>query len=719
MIIKVMHKEGTLALRIRRRAGMLLAGAGLLSLAAALPAAADEADPVTISGVLVVGQRQQGYEVETTATATKTDTPLRDVPQAVTVITDDVIRDLSMRSMADVVRYVPGVAMGQGEGHRDAPTIRGQSTTADFFIDGVRDDVQYFRDLYNVERVEVLKGPNAMIFGRGGGGGVINRVTRQADWSEVREALVEGGAYGYARATIDLGQPFTAALAGRLTAMYENSDSFRDFVHVERWGVNPTLSWKPNDRLWVGLAYEHFDDDRTVDRGLPSFNGRPAPAERDSFFGDPDQSYATTTVDFLRGTMLYSAPNGVSVRNHTHFAGYAKFYQNVYAGGAAFADPATGELRAPIAAYNNDTQRRNLFNQTDITFRLTTGAVKHTLLVGAELGRQDTENFRQTGFFATPLTVPLSSPTVFGAPVVFAQAPTDGDNRTDATVAAVYVQDQLEITPWLQLVGGLRFNAFDVDFHDNRTGADRGRRDDLLSPRLGVVMKPREPLSFYASYSVSYLPSSGDQFATLDATTETLEPEEFVNYEVGAKWDLRPGLSLTAALYQLERTNTRFTAPSGVTLQTGASRSRGFELALAGRLTEAWEVIGGSAWQDAETTAATGTSPTSIVPAGRVLPLTPRHSFSLWNKYQFTPRWAAGLGVIHQEEMFASTSNTVELPSFTRIDAALYWAVTPNLEAQVNLENLFDETYFPTSHGDNNILPGSPRAVRVSLTSRF
>lgn len=699
---------------VRRRICLMVTS--LLALGFTARADEMEADQsVTVSPLVVTGERVQTYTIEGTVTATKTDTPLRDVPQAVSVITDQVIADLSMRSMADVVRYVPGVTMGQGEGHRDAPTIRGQSTTADFFVDGARDDVQYFRDLYNVERVEVLKGPNAMIFGRGGGGGVINRVTKQADWSEVREATLEAGSYGHARGELDLNRQFSEALAGRLTAMAESSDSYRDFVGVERWGVNPTLSWKPSERLSLGLGYEHFDDDRTVDRGIPSFHGRPAPAGRSDFFGDPDQSYATTTVDTLSGTISYAVSKGVSVRNHTRLADYSKFYQNVYPGGSAFSDAATGGLRAPIAAYNNDTQRRNLFNQTDVVARFGAGPVRHTLLAGLELGRQETANFRETGFFAAPLSVPFSAPTVFGVPIDFRQAPSDGDNRTTATVAAVYVQDQVEIGPRLRLIAGLRLEAFDLDFHDNRTGADLARRDELVSPRLGVVFKPAEAVSLYASYGVSYLPSSGDQFSSLTATSEALEPERFENLEIGAKWDLRPGLAFTAALYQLERTNTLSAAPAGgVVVQTGAQRGRGLELTLAGQLTERWQVIGGYTWQDAEIT-----ETTAAAPAGRAVPLTPRHTVSLWNKVQLAPRWAAGLGVIHQAEMFASISNAVTLPSFTRVDAAVFLDLTETVRAQLNVENLFDETYFPTSHGDHNILPGSPRAARVALTARF
>ena len=678
---------------------------------AALAAAEDAAQ--TVSGVVVTGRRD-GYQVDGTPTATRTDTPLSEVPQSVTVVTEEVIDDQAMQGMADVLRYVPGATMGQGEGHRDAPTIRGNANTADFFLDGVRDDVQYFRDLYNVERVEVLKGPNAMIFGRGGGGGVINRVSKRAHADRSAELRVEAGSWSHGRVTADVNLPLGENVFGRINALYQDSGSYRDHVEVERWGVNPTVTFLPTDQLSVRLNYEHFEDDRTVDRGVPSFNGRPATPSRSTFFGDPDQSYATTEVDFFSGAVEYAVSPTFTVRNHTVLADYDKFYQNVFPGAVN-----TAGTQVSISGYNNATVRRNLFNQTDLVFETSTGALRHTLLLGAELGRQETENFRSTAFFnntTTSILVPFADPTVFGTPITFRQSASDADNSTEATVAAFYVQDQVEITPQLQLIAGLRFDRFDLDFHDNRTDADLDRTDELLSPRLGVVFEPVEPLSLYAGYSVSYLPASGDQFSSLSASSSTLEPEEFENLEVGAKWELRPELMLTAALYRLDRTNTTARDPLDPArlVQTGSQRTTGFELEVVGQLTDAWQVLGGYAFQDAEITSAT-----TAAPAGRTVPLSPRHTVSLWNKYDIDPTWAVGLGVVWQDDTFASISNTVVLPAFTRVDAAVFYRLNEQLKVQLNVENLFDETYFFTAHNDNNITPGSPRAVRVALTAGF
>ncbi|MDO9245414.1 MAG: TonB-dependent siderophore receptor [Phenylobacterium sp.] len=707
-----------------RRNAALVALAPLMLALASHEARAADAD-AEVAGVTVTAPRDDAYRAMSTTTATKTDTPLRDVPQAMTVITDELIRDQAMQTMADVVRYVPGVTMGQGEGHRDAPTIRGNSTTADFFVNGVRDDVQYFRDLYNVERVEVLKGPNAMIFGRGGGGGVINRVTKMADWSDERSLAVALGSWDHRRLTVDVAHPIDDAFAVRLVGLHERSESFRDFTNIERWGFNPSVAWRNGAGLTVSLSYEHFEDDRTTDRGVPAFAGRPSPAPRGAFFGDPERSYATTKVDLVNLGVEYQVTDSLVARNRTVYGDYDKFYANIFPGGAAVAVGGAASTY-PLQAYQNDSPRENLFNQTDLVWRTALGGLQHTFLAGAEFGLQKTSNLRRTGHFNTvtgPTTLagnPFTDPTRRGLPIFFTTTGGDADNRVKATVAAAYVQDQIELTPRLQLIAGLRFDSFEVDFSDRRASVtgrrDISRQDDLGSPRLGLVFKPIEPVSLYASYSVSYLPSSGDQFASLNATSETLEPEAFENREVGLKWEVTPDLLFTAALYRLDRENTSAPDPTrpGQVVLTGSQRTDGFEAGLAGRLTEHWQVVGGYAWQDAKIT-----STTSAAPAGREVPLAPEHTFSLWNKYDFSDRFGAGLGIVHQTKMFASVSNTVTLPGFTRVDAAVFVRLTEALRAQVNIENLFDQRYFPTSHGDNNIMPGAPRAVRVSLNASF
>ncbi|MEX2110529.1 MAG: TonB-dependent siderophore receptor [Gemmatimonadaceae bacterium] len=665
--------------------------------------------PVKVSGT----RGQHSYAPRAISTATKTPLPLRDIPQAVTVINRALIADQSMRGMADVVRYVPGITMGQGEGNRDQPTIRGNSTTADFFVDGVRDDAQYFRDLYNVERVEALKGSNAMIFGRGGGGGVINRVMKEADWSPVRELMLQGGSYHNRRSTLDVGQGLTDRLAGRVNAIYEDSDLFRDGVSVQRQGVHPTVTFvSKSGNTRTTLGYENFIDQRTADRGIPSFGGVPVTTGVSTFFGNPALSYSDARVHSSAATITRRT-GGFTLRNTARFTTYDKIYQNIFPGAVS-----TDGAQVSLSGYNNAHTRRNLLNQTDLIFAGRTGLVSHTLLFGAELGRQVTDNFRNTAFFndaSTSVSVPVSSPTDF-TPVTFRQSATDADNHVTNSIRSIYAQDQIAVSDHLQLLAGVRYESFGIRYHDNRTGSTMRRTDAMVSPRLGIVVKPVVPASFYASYSVSHLPSAGDQFSSLTNVTKALEPERFNNLEIGAKWDMADRLAITAAAYRLDRTNT--TAPSpdnpALTVQTGSQRSKGYEVGASGSVISGWEIAAGFARQHARIT-----STTAAAQAGATVPVVPGSTLSLWNRYQLFSGLGLGVGVVHQTEMYAAINNTVRLPAFTRVDGAVFARLGAHLRAQMNLENLLNEKYYPLAHNNNNITPGSPRAVRLSLTTAF
>jgi catecholate siderophore receptor len=612
---------------------------------------------------------------------------------------------------------MPGVGFAQGEGNRDTPILRGNSSTSDFFVDGVRDDVQYFRDVYNVERVEALKGPNAMIFGRGGVGGVINRVTRQAEWGQAREASMQFGSWNNKRFTGDVGRGLNQTVAVRATGLYEHSDSYRDGFNLERYGFNPTVAFRLGPNTTLRGSYEYFHDERIADRGVSSFNGRPVVTDPGTFFGDPTQSPTNATVNLVSGLIEHSLNSRVKLRNRLSYGDYDKFYQNVFPGAVNAAGTTVS-----ISAYNNAMVRQNLFNQTDLIVSTQTGRVGHTLLLGTEFGRQETANFRTTGFFpslgtnVSTLTVPLASPTV-SLPVDFRQNATDADNEGVTTIAAVYAQDQIALSRHFEAVVGLRFDSFNADVTNNRTATDFSSEDGLVSPRLGLIYKPIQPMSIYGSFSLTYLPRAGEQLSSLSLTNQALDPEEFKNYEVGAKWDLVPSFSFTAALYRLDRGNVIVPDPNNpaASILVDAQRTKGLEVGLNGYVTRAWSVAGGYAYQDGEITR----SISAAAQAGASLAQLPKHSISLWNKYDFTPRLAAGLGIIYRGDVYTSTDNLVLLPNWTRVDAAVYYNLTSMLRAQVNLENLFNEDYYPNAHSNTNITPGSPRAVRVALTTRF
>ncbi len=669
----------------------------------------------TLPVILVSAKNSGGYTIAKTTTATKTNTLLRDVPQSVSVVTRELIKDQSMQSMADVVRYVPGMGVSQGEGNRDALVFRGNRSTGDFFSDGLRDDVQYYRDLYNVETVEVLKGPNGMIFGRGGAGGVVNRVIKEADWNPIREVSVQGGSYNNKRVALDVGQGINDVVAVRLNTMYENSDSYRDGVNLKRFGFNPTVTIKPTDNTKVVLKAEYFKDERTADRGVPSFQGRPLATDVSTFFGDPNRSKSDTELKAFNALIEHKFDNGVTIRNRTRVATQDKFYENVYAGAGGV--HTAGTLVA-IDAYNDTFRRDNLFNQTDLLFSLNTGGVKHELVAGVEIGRQETNNMRNKQGAGTNLfvvNVPITNP-ITNIPINFNNKIIDNHSVTNVT--SLYLQDQIQLLPKLQAIIGLRYDRFDVDFSKNNAPtATLNTTDNLFSPRVGLVYKPIEVVSIYTNYSLSYVPRAGEQLVGLTVTNQVLAPEKFQNIEVGAKWDINPNLAFTTAAFQLDRSNVIIQDPNNpaVSFLGGGQQTKGLELGLTGRITSAWSVMGAYTYQDGKIT----NQQSLLAKIGATLAELPTNTFSLWNRYDFTPAWGAGLGVINRSAMYTSTDNTVSIPGFTRVDVAVYGKIDKNLRVQLNIENLFNTNYYASAHNNNNITPGSPIVARVSLVANF
>lgn len=717
---------------VRTGLDQLLAGSGLQlvlreeGFAIIEPTTASSEQVTTLPSIQVTATSTNRYSAVSSTTATKTNTLLRDVPQSITVITDELIKDQSVRSIGDAVRYVPGVGVSQGEGNRDALVFRGNRSTGDFFTDGIRDDVEYYRDLYNIQRVEVLKGANGMIFGRGGSGGVVNRVTKQAGWDPVREFIFQAGSYNQKRMTADVGHAINDIAAIRLNAMYEDAGSFRNGVSMERWGISPTITLKPTHRTKVIASVERFHDDRTADRGITSVVGRsgevtgPVDVRRSQFFGDPRRSHASAEVLALNSFIEHKFDSGVTLQNRTNYALYDKFYQNVFANDGLRL--ATGEVS--LGAYNNTTERENVFNQTNLIYSLNTGPIAHTLLAGIEIGRQQTHNRRAMGLFnndpaSTSLPVSISNP-ITNVPITFRTRDSGGDldalNRSTVNITSLYIQDQIEIIPQLQLIAGVRYDLFEVDFQQKNGPREHLKtRDDLIAPRFGIIFKPIEPVSFYASYSKAFVPRAGDQLSSLNVTVETLKPEKFTTLEAGVKWDIRPDLALTGAVYQLDRTNVINNIGGGVAVLTKGQRTEGVEVGLAGQLTSHWSVMGGYAYQTGEITS----NIFGVAQKGSEVGELPRHTFSLWSRYDITERIGAAFGVIHRDSMFASVTNRVLLPDFTRVDAALFAQFSKHFRGQLNIENLLNTKYFASAHNDFNIAPGSPIAVRASLIASF
>jgi catecholate siderophore receptor len=698
-----------------------VSGISALALCAALaaPAQAYEyggelGDQCEDCRTIIVTGASTGYVAQDIVTATKTDTPLIDVPQTIHVVTREQLDDQAHYSLGEVLRYVPGTTVGQGEGNRDQITLRGQNTTADFFLDGVRDDVQYYRGLYNVERVEILKGPYALIFGRGGGGGIINRVqkTPVADESfgSARSSLNSFGGWDV---SADINAPLGSRAAIRLNATYEAMESDRRFVDGRRYAWNPYLAVDLGNDWKLGLSYEYVNDERVPDRGVPSVavSGKanaPLRGYDRLFFGVPGANRTTLEAHVAKARLDGKLSDNLSFTGTLLYGDYDKFYVNVYANGPV--NLANNSVQ--LDAYSDPTKRENLIGQANLIWEVATGAVEHKLLFGIEYGDQQTRNDRRLPVFAPGRTFSLVNP-VYPA---IAMTTLSRDTVSQVQFVSAYMQDQISIGDHFDVVAGLRFDHFEIDGVDFIPAVDRpfARSDDKISPRLGLIWKPQENASVYASFSRSFLPRSGDQFISLSTTTQNLAPEKFTNYEIGAKWDIRPDLNVTAALFQLDRSNATTPDPANplTTINIGETRIKGLELAVTGKLLPGWQMSAGYTLQDAKLRG------NDFVALGQV----PKHQLSLWNRYDVNDTIGIGLGVIHQSSQFAAirtSATTTRLPAFTRVDAALFYHMSENVQLQVNVENLFDTDYFADAHNNNNITPGAPINGRVTVRVKF
>jgi catecholate siderophore receptor len=700
--------------------------------AEALKLAALNIDKVEVAAKRISDTKPvKGYQATRSSTATKTDTPLIDVPQSVSVVTQEQMSDQSVQSMSDAVRYVPGVTSSQGEGNRDALNFRGSGvSTGDFYLDGIRDDVQTYRDFYNTDRIEVLKGPNGMIFGRGAAGGAINRVSKEAGWDPVREIKVTYGAYNQKRTSVDIGNAINDVAAFRLNAVYEESDSYRSGVNLKRYGVNPTFTITPSENTKITIGAEYFKDQHIGDRGIPSIgsglNNRPYRLQDyQTFYGNAALSPNETETKALNAMIDHAFNDNLSIRNRTRYANYDKFYQNVYANSKVTNDTFS------VGAYRDTTDRQNFINQTDLIYKVTTGVLEHQLLVGMEIGTQKTSNLRLrdaggTGSGNENIANGVSAlnPT-YTQPI---NLNTPSRNQTsDIDIFAVYVQDQIKISDQWQAIVGLRHDQLKTHYVDIQGNKTIDVSDSLLSPRAGLIFKPIENLSIYGSYSLSYVPRAGDQLLSLTATTKSLQPEKFINKELGAKYDITPNLSLTAAVYKLERKNVAMMDPLSPTqnIVIDGQETKGAELGVAGKMTDRWSMFGGYSYQDAEfsktMTIGTLTSNSTFL-AGTALGQTPSHTFSLWNRYDFNESWGAALGVVSRSQMYALTPTTTAstvLPGYARVDAAIFWKPTSKIQMQLNVENLTDKDYAASAHTNNNITPGAPLTARATLTYYF
>ena len=646
-------------------------------------------------------------------TALKTPVPIIDVPQTLSIVTDDEIRKQGFRELGDIVRYTPGVNTSQGEGHRDSIVFRGVRSTADFYLDGVRDDVQYYRSLYNLEQVEILRGPNALLFGRGGTGGIINRVTKKAVLDEQFGSFDMGadsfGAFDFA---VDYNVSTGEKSALRINFHSDTLENHRDYFDGDRYGFNPTLRLELSPVTTLDLSYEHADHERFIDRGVPTLNGEPVEAFEEIVFGDTDTNLQTLRADIYRLNLSHEFSDTRKGNLVVQYSDFQKLYKNYYASGYSGGDTFTAD------GYKDPTERTNLIISGNIVNEFQTGSAKHTLLVGAEIIDTENENYRYNTFFITTEddneVFNITRPINFGVNAAGVRTYNDftadlkSSTQSDIEVTSIYIQDQIDVTDKFKILLGGRFDNFDITVRDVKKGTSETREDEEFSPRAGLIFKPQENVSLYVSYAESFLPRSGEQFKKLDANAARLDPDVYESTEIGVKWDIRPGLSFTASYFDSEQTVATRDSDTGENSEIVGLQVDGIELELKGQVTEKLSLAIGYSDLDGET--AKGGEPREI----------PEYTASLWATYEVNDRFGIGFGVTAQgESNIKNDKPGLILPDYTRVDFAAYYDLADDLSIQLNVENVTDELYFPHSHSTHQASVGEPLNARISLRKTF
>ena len=644
--------------------------------------------------------------------ALKTPTAIIDVPQSLSIVTDEDIRKQGIREIGDIVRYTPGVNTSQGEGHRDAVVFRGVRSTADFYQDGARDDVQYYRSLYNVDQVEVLRGPNALLFGRGGTGGIINRVTKKAQIGEQFGSFDIGaddfGAFDFAADFNRTGENS----AFRLNLHSDSLENHRDMYDGDRTGFNPTVKIQVSDATTLDLSYEYADHERFIDRGIPTANGKPVDALKDVVFGTSDINLTTLEADIFRGIVTTELSDTSTAIFSLTSSEFEKLYQNLYASGY---DLATNVVT--LDGYRDPTERENLIFSANLVNELQIGGATHTLLIGAEVVDTDNKNERYDTYWSTTqkdkesfnVSRPLNIATNSAGVATAVDFTTKLKSRTtsDIEVTSFYIQDQIDLSDNLVVLLGGRLDQFDITVNDVKAGSAQSREDDEFSPRAGIIYKPQDNVSFYLSYSESFLPRSGEQYKKLTASSAALDPDVYESSEIGVNWDITPDLSLRASYFDSEQTiATR--DESGEGAEIVGLQVDGIELEIKGQVSDQLYVSFGYSDMDGETSS--GGEPREI----------PESTMSLWTTYQVNDKFGYGLGVMRQGESNISNNKPgLILPDYTRVDFAAYYDVSEDTTIRLNVENLLDETYYPHSHSTHQASVGEEVNARLSITRRF
>lgn len=671
----------------------------LLSVALLALSASAHAEDETMT---VVGKRSQHEEV---ATATRTNTPAKLVPQAIDSVKASELTAFGQPTLSEALTGIPGVN-ASGDTRFDGVNIRGFSASNDFYLDGFRDDMQYTRDLGNTERVEVLKGPAAVLYGRGSTGGIVNRVSKKPQKGLESSVSAQVGSFDSRRLAADLNGEAGEQVQVRLNLAQEDKDSFRNGVTSKRTLLAPSVNWEINDKLNWLLQYERNEHDRTPDRGIPGVNGRPADVPKEYVYSDTRRDFIDDVAQSTRSRLTWDINDQWQLRQQLGYTSLDSQFDNTYV------TSVKGD-QVTRARWQQDLKANSLISNTEAEGQLQTGPVEHRLLVGFEQNWQErTPKLYQnaTAIPAGNLYDPGSLPTYDGA----MKLSSDANHKVRGY--GLYVQDQLSLGDW-HLLAGLRRDDFTVTSRRNDLNKEETVSVTSLSPRLGLVWNPIEEHAFYASYSKTFTPVGGELIGiTPGDKNNNLDPQHTRLYEGGVKSDWLDGrLATTLSLYRLEMYNKRSKDPLDPTkvILTGLQRTEGIELSARAQLTDELYLRGGIAIQDAEQVKADadlqGKRPMNVS----------RQNGELFAGYQSGKQgWFGETGVTAVGDRFADNANTTTLPGYARFDARAGYR-WQQWEAQLSVENLTDHDYFVSATSASQIMPGTPRQLHLSAAYRF
>jgi catecholate siderophore receptor len=681
-------------------------------------------EELVLPPVDVRGQRRFGEYRLLNSDLFRVPNPLDDYPQSVTVVPQELMREQADFTLREALRNVTGIGFQAGEGggaQGDNLTLRGFPARTDIFLDGVRDVGSYTRDTFNLQAVEVFKGPSALLFGRGSTGGVINQVSKTPITSRFYEGSLTGGTGGFFRGQVDINQPIDSIAAFRFNAMGQNGSVVeRDEAEVQRWGVAPSVTFGFGTPLQITASFLYQHENNLPDYGFPILFGAPPPippVDRSNFYGLKNQDFEETDVYITTLRVDYKYSEDFRLRNILRYGWYGRDALPSAPRQPANITPLTplDQININVNRTERDMDESIVANNLDAVVNWSLFGFKSTLATGFELSYQTSDITRWTYANVPPTSLLNPNP--------FRQTP--GMTRTrnfksdaDTFNAGVYAVNDLALTDWFRFIAGVRFDYFDADYKLPLLSETFSSADTFWDPRLGIVFQPTKNQMYYFTYGTSHNPSA--EGLILAANTQNIDPEKNQSFEVGAKWTLFEKVGINASLFRIEKTNARTTDP--ITLEVeleGKQRVDGFEISLAGEILKGWSLFAGYTYLDPIIVQARDVQG-GVNIQGKVLPNTPQSSATLWTTYAFDLKWPfqVGGGLVYVGKRYGNAANTSSVPWYIRGDMTAAVRPWSNFELRLNILNISNEVYFESIH-PAHVIPGAGRTVLFTGTFSF